>query len=75
MNTWCTQKKAWFHRNEKFIVPVSSDRGSNFTVYGAVGKCLKDKFSYFEIHNSTNKDDFSNFIGNLSTKVIHLQEG
>ena len=64
-----TQKKTWFHRNQKLIVPLNSERGKGFTVYGAVGLCIKDDLSHFEVHDSTNKNDFVNFMINLSQKI------
>ena len=69
MNSWCALKKAWFFKGQKFVVPVNSDRGKNFTIYGAVGACLVNKYSYFELHDSTNKVDFMRYITNLATEI------
>ena len=65
MNSWCSQKRAFFHRDKKFIVPMNTNRGKNFTVYGGVGDCLRNKF-YSEIHDRTCAVDFSSFIRNLA---------
>ena len=69
LNSWIALKKAWYFKDRKFVVPVSSDRGKNFTVYGAVGNCLLNDYSYFEIHDSTNKEDFMSYIENLATEI------
>ena len=69
MNSWLALKKAWYFKDRKFVVPVNSDRGKNFTVYGAVGDCLINDYSYFEIHDSTNKVDFLKYIENLATEI------
>ena len=46
-----TQSRAWT-AEKKLKVPSTKIRGSGFTVFGAVGECLKDN-GYFEIHDKT----------------------
>lgn len=69
LNSWCAIKKTWYFKDQKFIVPVNSDRGKNFTIYGSVGACLINQHSYFEIHDKTNKIDFMSYIENLGTQI------
>ena len=65
MNQGNAQKRAWYVPYEKFNVPVKA-HVKNFTIYGAVGECLKNKNSYFEIHDSTNTVDIKNYMRNLA---------
>lgn len=69
MNHYQCQKKAWYQRNEQFTVPIATGQGTSFTIYGTVGDCLQGN-SYFEIHDSTNKEDFKHYMRNLATKII-----
>ena len=69
LNSWCAIRRAWFFKGQKFVVPLNSDRGRNFTIFGAVGACLVHRHSYFEVHDSTNKIDFLNFVENLANEI------
>ena len=64
------QKKIWFYSKHRFVVPAAKVQGAAFTVYGAVGECIQDKCFYYEIHDSTNMDDFKQFIQNLAAHLV-----
>ena len=42
-----------------------------FSVYGSVSQCIKNG-GYFEIHESSNKDDFCGYMKRLSKKIIKV---
>ena len=70
------QKKAWYYRGRRFAVPLrkqSMKRGEKygFSVYGAVSECIKGG-GYFEIHDSSNKEDFCGYMKRLGKKLISL---
>ena len=45
-----------------------------FTVYGSVGLCIKDG-GFFELHDSSNKHDFCEYMKRLSKKIIKVPGG
>ena len=55
------------------MIPLNTNRGRSFTIYGAVSDCLRTKF-YSELHDSTCKVDFITFIENLAAQVIPGQK-
>ena len=71
MNAYQCQKSAWYPRHMQFQVPVatSKDRGSAFTIYGAVGDCIRGN-GYFEVHDSTNKIDFASYLRSLKARML-----
>jgi hypothetical protein len=73
------QKKAWYYRGRRFAVPLrkqSMKRGEKygFSVYGAVSECIKNG-GYFELHQSSNKEDFCAFMERLEKKIIKVPGG
>jgi hypothetical protein len=67
-------RKAWFYRGKRFQVPLIKERFKKgvkhgFTVYGAVGNCIKGN-GYFELHDSSNKIDFMAYMKRLGNHVI-----
>ena len=55
-------------------MPVAQHRESGFTVYGAIGDCLKDH-AYFEIHDSTNMHDITEYMKNLKKQLKPQKKG
>jgi transposase len=45
-----------------------------FSVYGAVSECIKNG-GYFELHQSSNKEDFCAFMEHLEKKIIKVPGG
>ena len=76
MNTWCTQKRAWYPPNQNLTVPVPAggDRGSGFTVFGCIGPVLRNGY-YIEFDKSTNKWAFNNYIKNLALQIKDEYKG
>ena len=73
------QKKAWFFKGVRFPMPVkkqSMRKGDKygFTVYGSVSECIKGG-GYFEIHNSSNRQDFCGYMHRLRKKIIKVPSG
>ena len=56
-------------RGQRFAVPAAKERGASFTLYGAIGTCLQENNSYFEIHDSTNAIDVASFMENLKDQI------
>ena len=71
------QKKSWYFKKQRFQVPAArmQNQGASFTVYGALGECLQGKGFYYAIGDSTNSDDFLDFITNLFGEVVPLPSG
>ena len=74
MNCQLQQSKAWYHRSQNFCVPVAQHREAGFTVYGAIGDCLQDH-AYFEIHDSTNMYDTTEYMKNLKKQLKPQKKG
>jgi transposase len=73
------QKKAWYYRGSRFAMPLrkqSMKKGEKcgFSVYGAVSTCIKNG-GYFELHSSSNKNDFCAFMERLEKKIIKVSSG
>jgi len=62
------QKRAWWVKGERFRVPATHKRGSNFTLFGAISPCLIDN-SYFEVYPSTKGIYFEEFVKNLQQRI------
>ena len=69
------QKKAWFYKDRRFEVPVPKGTVRGFSVYGAVGECIRGNCFYSEVHDSTNAADFTGFIRNLATQLVPAPNG
>jgi len=69
------QKKTWFYKDRRFEVPVPQGTVRGFTVYGAVGECIRGNCFYSEIHDSTNQEDFTGFIRNLAAQLVPAPNG
>ena len=70
------QKKVWYHRGVRFPMPIrkqamTKDSKYGFTVYGAVSQCIKNG-GFFEVHESSNRDDFCGFMKRLKKRVRTL---
>ena len=49
-------------------IPLTRVRGKGFTIMGAVSHALKEK-GYFEVVDSTNSRDFTNYLHNLRDAI------
>ena len=62
------QTKAWSHKDLKIRIPLTKKRGAGWTVYGTISTAIIDH-GYFEIHRSTNKKCFFNYLTNLKARI------
>ena len=71
------QKKAWFYKGQRFPVPLAKgkDKGFSFTVFGAVGHCIRGNGFFHEIHEATTAEAFSHFVVNLADQLGPLPAG
>ena len=68
-SSWTRQERTWFHRKKSLVVPKAKDRGHNFTLYGAIGSCLKDGAAYM-IGEATNNRCMQAFCRQLAQERI-----
>ena len=50
-------------------MPIPRGSRKGFSLYGCIGSCITDG-AYFEVHDSSNKEDFMAFMRNLEGKLI-----
>ena len=61
-----TVRKAFYTRQNKLVMPIPRGRRKGFSLYGCIGSCITDG-AYFEVHDSSNKEDFMSFMRNHGT--------
>ena len=50
------------------MLPIPRGTRKGFSVYGCIGSCVSGG-AYFEVHDSSNKEDFMAFMRNLGGKL------
>ena len=63
-NSRMVQRRAWWFKGKTFKVSSTQERGTGWTLFGAISPCLKGN-AYFEIHNSTKGIFFEEFMTNI----------
>ncbi len=64
-----TLRRAFYPRQEKLVMPIPRGQRKGFSLYGCIGSCIKGG-AYFEVHDSSNKEDFKAFMRNLEDQLI-----
>lgn len=60
-------RRTWSYRDELVVKPISTERFSGVTLYGAIGKCLK--YPVFFVAPSTSTISFQEFAISLCTSI------
>ena len=63
------QKRAWWHRGQRLKIPYTENRGSGFTLMGAISHCLKNN-GHFEVHKSTKGACVIEFMKNIQKHIL-----
>ncbi len=64
-----TLRRAFYPRKDKLVMPIPRGQRKGFSLYGCIGSCVAGG-AYFEVHDSSNKEDFKAFMRNLEDQLI-----
>ena len=64
-----TMRRAFYPRQNKLVLPIPRGQRRGFSLYGCIGSCVRGG-AYFEVHDSSNKEDFMAFMRNLEGQLI-----
>jgi len=67
-NTWRRINKTWAPKYNVINLPQQDSRGHGFTVYGAIGTCLRK--AVFTLGESTNPDGYCAFLREVRKQFI-----